>query len=102
MWSTGLWDNNNQCSKTPWIEKITSLGDDYILGDNTTKAFNDWISEIKQTWKKKMLFMKLIDILEIKRKLIKHDLFILIMLLLEILGFNSKFSLIILVFTLLF
>ena len=46
--------------------------------------------------------MKLIDILEIKRKLIKHDLFILIMLLLEILGFNSKFSLIILVFTLLF
>ena len=98
MWSTGLWDNNNQCSKTPWIEKITSLGDDYILGENTTKQFIDWINEIKQTWKKKML----IDIIEIKRKLIKHGLFILIMLLLEILGFNLKFSLIILVFTLLF
>ena len=98
MWSTGLWDNNNQCSKTPGIKRTTSLGDDYILGENTTKQFNDWISEIKQTWKKKML----IDIIEIKRKLIKHDLFILIMLLLEILGFNLKFSLIVLVFTLLF
>ena len=41
--------NNNQCSKTPGIKRTTSLGDDYILGENTTKQFNDWISEIKQT-----------------------------------------------------
>ena len=95
--STELWHNNNQCSKTRGTKRTTSLGDDYILGENTTKQFIDWINEIKQTWKKKML----IDILEIKRKLINHGLFILIMLLLEILGFNLKFSLIVLVFTLL-
>ncbi len=50
MWSTGLRDNNNQCLKTPGIKRTNSLGADYILGENTAKAFNDWISERKQIY----------------------------------------------------
>ena len=49
IFSTRLWDNDNQCSKTPGINRTTSLGDDYILRENTTKQFNDWINEIKKT-----------------------------------------------------
>ena len=34
--STRLWHNNNQLTKIPGVEKTTSLGVEYILGENTT------------------------------------------------------------------
>ena len=44
--ASGLLDSTNKCAAALTSPSTTSLGAIYYLGDNTTKAFNDWKTEI--------------------------------------------------------